>query len=115
MTVTAQQIKDTFDEFDEVSDTLINIAIGQANRRVNKTQWGTTRFDDGVLWLSAHLLKAIISEDGLPAGAVTSERVAKVQASYQAVTIFANSALGATAYGRYFLDLESLVFPDRTT
>lgn len=113
MTVTAQQIKDTFDEFDALSDTIINLAIAQAERQICEVQWGATRFDDGVLYLSAHILKLLTEGDSLAPSAITSERVAKVAVSYQAVTGGADSWIAGTAYGRYYEHLLSLVFPDR--
>lgn len=113
MTVTATQIKDTFSEFDGLSDTIIDLAIAQADRQICEVQWGATRFDDGVLYLSAHILKLLTEGDSLAPSAITSERVAKVAVTYQAVAGGADSWLSGTAYGRHHLHLLSLVFTDR--
>src|SRR3990172_2719140 len=113
MAVTSQQIKDTFDEFDSLSDTVIGLAIAQAARLVNETQWGTTRSDDGVLYLACHILKLLTEGDALAPSAVTSESVARVSTGYQQVGAGADSWLAGTAYGRHYLFLAGLVFPDR--
>ena len=113
MAVTAQNIKDKFDEFDELDTTVIDAAIAEAGRRINAGQWGESKADDGLTWLTAHLLKLTQKGDALASGPLTSKRVGDVAASFATADIFKNSALGATAYGRYFLDLQSTVYPTR--
>lgn len=112
MAITATDIKDKWDEFDATSATRIDAAIAEADRRVNATQWGS-RADDGLKYLTAHILKHEKLGDGLPAGALSSKRVGPISASIQTVDLFSKSALGATSYGRYFLDLQNLAFPSR--
>lgn len=115
MAVTVSQIQTTFSEFADADDAVVQLALDQALRLVNKTQWGTTRFDDGVLYLSAHILKILLEGDELAPSAVTSERVAKVAVSFQAIDAAKNSFMAGTTYGRWFMHLESLVFPERKT
>ena len=112
MAITSTDIKDKWDEFDALSTAKITAAIAEAGRRVNTTQWGS-RADDGLKYLTAHILKHEKLGDGLPAGAMISKSVGPVSASIQAVDLFGKSTLGATSYGRYFLELQSLVFPTR--
>ncbi|MCG8433485.1 MAG: DUF4054 domain-containing protein [Gammaproteobacteria bacterium] len=113
MAVTPQQLKDTFDDFDSTDPVILQLAIDQANRQVCIEQWGPTRFDDGVLYLSAHLTKLITEGDALGSSAVTSERVARVAASYQQVSGNKEIWLSSTSFGRMYLYLSSLVFADR--
>lgn len=112
MAVTAEDIKERFDEFDPVPIDRVTNAITEAGRRVNTSQWGG-HADDGILYLACHLLKFQELGDGLAAGAMTSKTVGPVSASFATPDVLSRSALGATAYGRYFLDLQSLVFPTR--
>ena len=113
MAVTVQEIRDRFDEFDTTDPDLITLAIIEAGRRVNVSQWGPSRADDGIRYLTAHLLKMWDAGDGLASGPMTAKRVGDVSAAFAVAKIFERSALAATAYGRYFLDLQSLVFPTR--
>lgn len=113
MAVSAQDIKDRFDEFDDVDSSVIDLAIAEAGRRINSTQWGPSKTDDGTLYLACHLLKFGAKGDGLASGPMTAKRVGDVSAAFAVADIFKRSALAATAYGRYFLDLQSTVFPTR--
>lgn len=107
MAITAQQVRDCFDEFSGATDVLIDKFIDQADRLVNDTQWGS-RADDGRLYLTAHLLKLEKEGDSLAAGPITQKKVGDLSVGFGAGS--ERSSIGATAYGRHFEDLRSMIF-----
>ena len=113
MAVTAQTIKDRFDQFDDLDADVIDLAIAESERRINRGQWGPSKADDGVSYLTCHLLTLGQKGDALAPGPMTSKRVGGVAAAFATPEIFKRSALSATAHGRYFLDLQSTLFPTR--
>ena len=115
MTVTAQDVKDTFSEFSGTSDATINIFLAQAERRVNADQW-SDKADDATLWLTAHLLKIeaqLRSGGDAASGPVKSKRVGDLAISYEVPEQLSRSFMGSTAYGQYYLDLTTSVWPTR--
>lgn len=115
MAVTANDIKDHFAEFEDLSDTVINRWLEQAERRVNRTQWGN-KADDATLWLTAHLLKLHLTlACGVqPApGPLTSQRVGDLAVTYKVPDRMAQTFLASTAYGQYYLTLRTGVWPTR--
>jgi len=110
--VTPSDVKAKLPEFTSLNDSIIQLCLDAAERRVNLCAWGDLA-DDGILYLTGHLLKLREQGDALAAGPVQSERVLSVNASYAIDSSVAASALGSTAYGRYYLDLRSLVFGAR--
>jgi hypothetical protein len=111
--VTAADVKERFPEFSSVPDSRISDFIAEAGRLVSIPQWGQTRADDGILYLTAHLLAFDASGGGLAGGAVQSRTVGDVSESYAVGDAFSGSVLGATAYGRHFLELQRRVFVTR--
>lgn len=115
VTVTANDIRDHFAEFETLSDTVITRWQTQAERRVNVTQWGE-KADDAVLWLTAHLLKLQQSLTcGLdpPSGVVASKKVGDVSVAYKVPDRMSQTFLASTAYGQYYLTLRSGIWPER--
>lgn len=115
MTVTAQDIKDTWAEFATTSDALIELFLAQAQRRINATQWGD-KADDGTLYLTGHLLKIecqLRTTGKTAAGPISQQRVGDLAVSYQIPDNASKSFLSSTAYGREYLDLRALIFPTR--
>lgn len=115
MAVTADTVRETFPEFDGCSDTAVERWLAHAARRVNETQWAGM-YDDGVLWLTAHLLKVNANLSvGLQAGtgAVKSQRVGDLSVTFEVPQRMSQSFLASTTYGQYFLDMQANVFPTR--
>lgn len=124
MAITASDIREHFAEFENLSDAKIDRWLAQAERRINTTQWGE-KADDGLLWLTAHLLKiqcdiatAASGGTGSPSGPVSSKKVGDLSVTYSApvFTTFRKATdrfLASTTYGQYYLDLKSTVFATR--
>lgn len=55
MTVTAASFKTAFPEFSSADSSLVTIKIAAAELQINTTVWGS-RYDEGVMWLTAILL-----------------------------------------------------------
>jgi len=115
MAVTAQDVRDTFSAFASCSDQLIERFLAQAERRVNRTQWGE-KADDATLWLTAHLLEIecqLRSGGDVAAGPVSMEKVGDLTVSYKIPEAASNSFMASTAYGRYYLELKTGIWPTR--
>lgn len=111
MAVTPEAVRALAPEFDTLADERIELFIAQAERRVNRAAWGV-RADDGVMYLTAHLLTQSKKGAGAAPGPVSSVSVGEVSQSY-AVSSDLQGSLGATHYGREFLELRGLVFACR--
>jgi hypothetical protein len=115
MTVVAQDIRDTFPEFQGATDTLIELWLAQAQRRVNTVQWGE-KADDATLWLTAHLLKLDSQIRGggtAAAGPISQKKVGDLSVSYAVPAKMAQSFLASTAYGQQYLQLRSELMTTR--
>ena len=115
MAVTAQDIKDTFSAFSGLTDQLIERWLAQAERRVNRTQWGD-KADDATLWLTAHLLEIesqTRSGGDAAGGPVSMSKVGDLAVSYKIPESAGDSFLSSTTYGRYYLDLKTGIWPTR--
>lgn len=115
MSVTAKDIKDSFAEFAGLSDQLVERFLAQAQRRVSTTQWGD-KADDGVLWLTGHLLKVesqIRSGSSAAAGPISQKSVGDLSVSYAVPSDIRNNFLASTTYGQQFIELKRLIFPSR--
>lgn len=113
MAVTAQDIKDCFGEFSGLDDATVDKFRLQAEAIINISEWGPSKADQGILYMSAHLLKLDKEGNSLAAGPMTQKRVGDVSASFSIPNIVTNEFLAGTAYGRHYLSLRSLVFPCR--
>lgn len=115
MSVTANDIRDHFGEFSELSDTVINMWLTQAERRINRTQWGE-KADDATLWLAAHLLKiqqTLACGISPPPGPVASQKVGDLSVAYKVPDRMGDTFLASTAYGQYYLTLKTGIWPTR--
>lgn len=112
MAVTPTNVKEILPEFSALTDSTVQPYLDQANRRVSDAAWGATA-DEGVIYLTGYLLSLREEGDSLAPGPVSSEKVLSVASSYAVSGKLSASALGATAHGRYFLDLRSSVFGAR--
>lgn len=115
MAVTANDIRDCFGEFASLSDSVINKWLEQAERRVNRTQWGE-KADDATLWLTAHLLSITQSlacgVEPSP-GAVASRKVGDLAESYKLPDRMSQTFLASTTYGQYYQTLKTGIWPTR--
>lgn len=112
MAVTPSSIKLLFPELEDVPDERVELFIEMAERRVSREAWGV-RADDGVRYLTAHLLTQSAKGAKAAAGPVASVSVGDVSQSYAVSGAVTESSLGATPYGREFLELRGLVFASR--
>lgn len=115
MAVTATDIQDHFPEFEGLSETVINLWLTQAERRVNPTQWGD-KADDAVLWLTAHLLaltQGLACGVSAASGPVTTKKVGDLSISYKVPDEMSQTFLASTSYGQYYLTLKTGVWPTR--
>lgn len=109
--ITPSSIKELFPELADVPDEKVERFIGMAERSVSRDAWGA-RADDGVSYLTAHLLTQSGKGAGAAPGPVASVSVGEVSQSY-AVSADLQGSLGATHYGREFLEMRGLVFACR--
>ena len=120
MTVTAADIKVRFPEFGSIDSATITRWLEEAERHHNACQWGS-KSDDGLAWLTAHMLAAFGDEcsgSSLGPGPLTSSREGQVAASWSPLTvpeIFRKNDLGTTAYGRRYLSMLDTLFVKRCT
>jgi len=112
MSLTPSQFKAALPEFGGVEVTVIQRFLDQAARNLASAVW-EDRYDDGQLYLTAHLVSTFGSNGsaGDASGPITSKRVGEVSASYAVGEAFKESALGVTKYGRQYLELRALVAP----
>ena len=115
MAVSATDIRDHFGEFSGLSDTVINRWMDQAERRVNRAQWGE-KADDAVLWLTAHLLaftQPLACGTAPASGPVTTKKVGDLSVGFQVPERMSQTFLASTPYGQYYLTLKTGVWPTR--
>ncbi len=110
--LSVSDFKTDFPEFEAADNTVVTRFIGKAEIRVNRTQWGV-KADDGIGFLTAHLLTRREEGDGAASGPITSDRVGDIATSYAVSDEFKDRELASTAYGRQYLDLQSEVFAER--
>jgi len=103
--VTASDVKSLpSGEFAAVADAVVEGFIAEAQRDISSTAWGT-RYDDGVLYLSAHLLAVIMGGGVGVSGPVVSETAGPVSRSYAGPIGLAAESLATTVYGRRYLQI----------
>lgn len=113
MAVTPSSIKSAFPDFSEEDDARIQTFIEMAEAQLNKSQW-LKLYDQGVLWLTAHMLAMTPSpetvESGVTAGVVEQEKVGDLSRKYaitQSIASTSNAALSSTRYGKEFARLKT--------
>lgn len=115
MAVTVAGVKSKFSEFADTDVSLVQSCIDAALLNVNECAWGA-RYDLGVLWLSAHLLKVATaaSSGGASSGLVTSKSVGDVSVSFaDGSGSYGDATLGTTPYGVQYLGFRRLIFAPR--
>ncbi len=110
MAVTAAEVKTIATEFAAVADARVDIFIAQAETRTNRANWGN-KADDGVIYLTAHLLKLDDLQGEAPAGPVSARRVRDVSWAFANPT--STEGLDSTAWGRRYKELKSTIFGSR--
>lgn len=113
MPVTAQTIKTRLPEFESLDNGIVAAHIVAAGTYINRTQWGEVKADEGLIYLTGHLLKFREQGSGLDSGPVTSEREGGLAVAYAVSDEAKNSPYGATVYGRQYLELRRTTFPTR--
>lgn len=110
--VTASSIKAIFPEFDSLTDATIDVYIAQAQRCVSETAWGS-RYDDGVTYLTAHLLAmfALDSTTSGASGAVKRKKagVNDLEVEYAVSDSGESDSLMSTKYGRHYVSLRKKI------
>lgn len=112
MAVTVSDIKTDFPEFAGLANGIITRFLAKAALRVSAAEWGL-KFDDGIEFLTAHLLQRRLEGTGSGSGPVTSEKVGDISVGYAASKIATDSEFGSTVYGRMYLQLCSEIFAVR--
>ncbi len=117
MTVTPASFKTFFDPvFDDADEGVLQTRIDEAERRTNRTAWGS-RADDGISYLVAHALavSADLASGAAARGPLTSETMGPESRSYAAPTAapYTQAWYGLSGYGQAYQDLRALVFADR--
>lgn len=112
MSLSVSDFKVDFPEFEAVDNAIVTRFLAKAGLRVNLTAWGA-KADDGIGYLTAHLLKRLEQGDGAASGPVASEKVGDIAVSYGVSEDFKDRELASTVYGRQYLDLCSEVFATR--
>lgn len=110
MAVTAADVKEIATEFAAVADTRIDLFIAQAERRTSRANWGG-KADDGVIYLTAHLLKLDELQGTAPAGPISARRVRDVSWAYAKTGD--GDSYDATAWGRRYKEIRRTVFSVR--
>lgn len=112
MALTPGDFRTSLPEFSGVDASVITQYLDQAARNMNVATWAA-RYNDGQLYLTAHLIATFASDTSASgdAGPMTAKRVGEINASYAVGDWFKNSSLGTTKYGRHFLELQALVYP----
>ena len=112
MALTTAGFKAVLTEFSTVDDSVLQTYLDQAARLLNVDAWGE-RYDDGQLYLAAHLTTCFGSgaAEGGASGPVTAKRVGEVSASFAVSDLAKQSVMGSTKYGRHFLELQRYAFP----
>lgn len=89
----------------------VNSIISLAINRVNETRWGV-KYNEGVAWLSAHLLKrrSISTTMGNTSGIITKEKLADQEITYGNITASSSDSFyTSTIYGQEFLNLKNTI------
>jgi len=113
MAVTPSDFKTRFPEFGPIPNDRVRIHIDEAARNVSVAAWGQ-KADDGVLYLTAHLL-AVFENDKTATGSgpVTQKKAGEVSASFGFSGEMLESDYSSTKYGRRFKSLLSTIFAAR--
>ena len=116
MTVTASSFKAALPEFASVDDAVVERWLAEATRHHSTTQWGP-KSDDGLIYLTAHLITSFSVDGGDEPGAgpVTSEREGQVAVAYKISSVFTEDEFGSTKYGRRYASIRKTVFTTRCT
>lgn len=123
--ITATDLKEKFTEFTDVSDSLINIAIDDAETLISVTQWGTTKATKGLAYLTAHILATSLV-NSVTGKTIFNQNNAMASGGYKSrstfdtsMTVFQSVAhqdsdYGDTIYGQMYQKLANSVFPCRS-
>jgi hypothetical protein len=106
MTVSWTDIRDLpSGEFSTVAQSAIERVLAEAAREVSASAYGD-RYDDAVLYLTAHLLAGQKKGSAGAAGPVTMEIAGPVTRQYSQMALQGgDEALLSTSYGRRFRDI----------
>jgi hypothetical protein len=111
--VTVQTIRDRLPEFCKLDNQDIEKAITAASCYINTEQWGENRAREGLIYLTGHFLVFTGRGNALPSGPIASMGEGGLSVGFSVSTVFTDSAFGATAYGRQFLELRRTAMPCR--
>jgi len=123
MSVTPTSFKARFNEFTSVDDTVIQLAIDEAELFANACQLGK-RYDLAVMFQVAHnlatSLQASVSGATDPSGVnpkstgnIIREDILEWSASYDIISAHRNSEYSLTTYGLKYKELLKSCFPSR--
>lgn len=104
MSVNPSDVIDIAPEFVTEDPLRITRFIERAKRRVNAAIW-REKSDDGIAYLTAHLLKMSQQAESGDVGQVTSEKVGDLARSF-ATSSTEKGSISKTNYGLIFLELQ---------
>jgi hypothetical protein len=95
--------------FDAVTEGQASLVIDEAAREIVEDVWGDS-YDDGILYLSAHLLTLFVVSQGVGGGGgpVSSRQVGDVSVTFataRSASEIASGQFGSTLFGQRFLQL----------
>jgi hypothetical protein len=99
-----------FPELEAGTDTdVLDLIIAEAARTVDET-WLEQDYQDAIMYLAAHWLRSGGASATQSGGAIKSETFGPISRTYESLAT-STSALGATQYGRRFMELRRSNFP----
>ena len=121
MAVTPLDIQTRFAEFSTTTDPIIQMAIDEASIEIQKRDWGC-RYDIGLAYLTAHLLKTTYYASANPSanfssdsiGGVKHRQVFETQMSWYENSVYSDREESSTIYGLRYLELRNKLFVSRT-
>jgi len=95
--------------FDAVTEGQASLVIDEAAKEIVEDVWGNS-YDDGLLYLSAHLLTLFVVSPGVGGGGgpVSSRRVGDVAVTFattRSASEIASGQFGSTLFGQRYLQL----------
>jgi len=101
--VDADAIRTKFPQFSGLSDPDIAPALAEALEVVDESSWPASKYDLGVLYMTAHLLAEVYGDEGGAAGPVSSKTEGRVSVSFAVSASTApQGPNSSTSYGRRY-------------
>lgn len=113
MAVTPADVIVVATEFAAVATATIQFWIDWVEEITNRGEWGATKADKAVIYLTAHHLKLLEQQSSAAPGAVSSLKGLSQSVTYAVTAPAGDDELGTTAWGRRYKQLQRAVFVTR--